>query len=317
MGPTEAQALGEIAEERAAEDHGALAEALVRSGLPTASPDEIEAMTRLVRQSASPGALEALARMNVQIDIRNVLSAIRVPTLVLHNSGDQWIEADRGRDLARRIPGASFQELPIQGHMTRAEDMPAVVHAIGRFLTDAWETAAASRGPERVLATVMFTDIAGSTAKATEMGDARWRGLLEHHHALIRRELARTRGTEIDTSGDGFFAAFDGPARAIRCACAVTDAVKSLGVDVRAGLHTGECEIVDGKIAGIAVHTGARVAAIARPGEVLVSRTVKDLVAGSGLAFEDAGEHELKGIPDRWQLYRVAREATTTAGPDS
>jgi class 3 adenylate cyclase len=151
----------------------------------------------------------------------------------------------------------------------------------------------------------MFSDIVDSTAKAVEMGDARWRELLERHHVLVRRQLARARGKEVDTAGDGFFAAFDGPARAIQCACAITEAVTELGLEVRAGLHTGECELVDGKIAGIAVHTGARVAAKAKPGEVLVSSTVKDLVAGSGLAFEDRGAHEFKGIPGEWRLYSV------------
>jgi class 3 adenylate cyclase len=156
-----------------------------------------------------------------------------------------------------------------------------------------------------VLATVMFSDIVDSTAKAVEMGDARWRELLERHHVLVRRQLARARGKEVDTAGDGFFAAFDGPARAIRCACAITEAVTEVGLEVRAGLHTGECELGDGKIAGIAVHTGARVAAKANPGEVLVSSTVKDLVAGSGLEFENRGAHEFKGIPGKWRLYSV------------
>jgi class 3 adenylate cyclase len=158
-----------------------------------------------------------------------------------------------------------------------------------------------------VLSTVLFTDIADSSARAAELGDALWRDLLERHHELVRRELARFRGKEVDTAGDGFFASFDGPARAIRCACAVVEDVRELGIELRAGLHTGECELVDGKVAGIAVHTGARVAANAQPGEVLVSSTVKDLVAGSGIAFEDRGPHELKGIPGEWRLYAVAR----------
>ena len=207
--------------------------------------------------------------------------------------------------MAQRIPGAAFVEFPIEGHMTPAADMPRVLDEIQRFLGDVWENAGPFQMPERVLATVMFTDIVGSTVKAADLGDARWREMLERHHQLVRRELARARGTEIDTSGDGFFAAFDGPARAIRCACAVTEAVRPLGLEVRAGLHTGECELVDGKIAGIAVHIGARVASKAEPGEVLVSSTVKDLVAGSGLTFEARGEHELKGIPGQWRLYRA------------
>jgi class 3 adenylate cyclase/dienelactone hydrolase len=304
-GPTEAEALRAIAEERAAGDPTALAEDMARSGMPTASAAEVAALTRMFRQSASPGALETLSRMNIQIDIRHVLPAIRVPTLVLHNTRDRWVDVERGRDLARRIPGAAFVEFPIDGHITPAADLPPVVDEIERFLRDVWGTAAAAQEPDRVLATVMFTDIVGSTTKASQVGDAQWRQLLERHHALVRRELMRARGNEVDTAGDGFLAAFDGPARAIRCACAITESVKELGLDVRVGLHTGECELIDGKVAGIAVHTGARVAAKANPGEVLVSSTVKDLVAGSGLAFEDRGAHELSGIPGEWRLYTV------------
>ena len=181
-----------------------------------------------------------------------------------------------------------------------------VLAAIESFLREAWETAQAEPEPDRVLATVLFTDIVGSTAKAAELGDRGWRELLERHHALVRRELARARGREIDTAGDGFLASFDGPARAIRCAAAIRDSVRELGVEIRAGLHTGECELLDGKVAGIAVHTGARVASCAGPGEVLVSSTVKDLVAGSGIEFEERGVHELKGIPGEWRLYAAA-----------
>jgi class 3 adenylate cyclase len=172
-----------------------------------------------------------------------------------------------------------------------------------------WEEAE----PDRMLATVLFTDIIDSTTKAIELGDRGWRDLLERHHAMVRRELLRFRGREIDTAGDGFFAAFDGPARAIRCACAIVDGVLDLGLSVRAGLHTGECEVTDGKVAGIAVHTGARVAAEAAGGEVLVSSTVRDLVAGSGIAFDDRGARELKGIPGKWRLFAVER----AAGPAS
>jgi class 3 adenylate cyclase/dienelactone hydrolase len=304
-GPTEAEALRAIAEDSAASEPSALAEQIARSGMPTASDAEVAALARMIRQSASPGALDALSRMNIQIDIRNVLPAIRVPALVLHNTSDRWVDVERGRDLARRIPGAAFVEFPIDGHITTAADLPPVVDEIERFLRDVWETVGLVQETDRVLATVMFTDIVGSTAKAAEVGDARWRELLERHHLLIRRQLARARGKEVDTAGDGFFAAFDGPARAIRCARAITESVKELGVEVRVGLHTGECELIDGKVAGIAVHTGARVAAKADPGQVLVSSTVKDLVAGSGLAFEDRGAHELSGIPGEWRLYSV------------
>jgi class 3 adenylate cyclase len=305
-GETEAEALRAIAEERAS-DPSAVVEETVRSGMPTGSAAEVAALARLIRQSASPGALEALSRMNIQIDIRHVVPAIRVPTLVLHNTCDRWVEVERGRDLARRIPGAAFGEFPIDGHITPAADLPPVLAEIERFLRDVWKTAAVAQEPDRVLATVMFTDIVGSTETAAEVGDPRWRELLERHHALIRRELVRARGEEVDTAGDGFFAAFDGPARAIRCGCAIAESVKELGLDVRVGLHTGECELIDGKVAGIAVHTGARVAAKAARGEVLVSSTVKDLVAGSGLTFEDRGAHELAGIPGVWRLYSVVR----------
>jgi class 3 adenylate cyclase len=304
-GPTEAEALQMIEEERTTTERPAFAEEVARSGMPTAGDEEIAALAYMIRQSASPGAFAALNRMNVQIDIRHVLPAIRVPTLVLHNTGDRWVEVERGRDLANRIPGAEFVELPIEGHMTPAADMPLLLAEIERFLGAAWEEDS-NREPDRQLATLLFTDIVDSTSHMAQLGDAGWRELLERHHALVRRELARARGKEVDTAGDGFFAAFDGPARAIRCGCAIAESMKELGLEVRVGLHTGECELIDGKVAGIAVHTGARVAAKAAHGEVLVSSTVKDLVAGSGLRFEDRGTHELKGIPGEWHLYSVA-----------
>ena len=295
-GPTEAEALQMIEDERRTSERPGFAEEIARSGMPTAGGDEIAALARLIRQSISPGAMEALDRMNIQIDVRHVLPAIRVPTLVLHNTRDQWVEVERGRDLANRIPGAEFVEFPIDGHMTPAADMPLVLDEIKRFLQAAWTTAL-HREPDRQLATLLFTDIVDSTAHMAKLGDAGWRELLERHHALVRRELTRARGQEVDTAGDGFFASFDGPARAVRCAKSIVESVRDLGIDVRSGLHTGECELVDGKMSGIAVHTGARVAAHAGPSEVLVSSTVKDLVAGSGLEFEDRGLHELKGIP--------------------
>lgn len=301
-GPTEAEALRMIEEERESDERPGAAEEVARSGMPTGTDDEVAALAKVMRQSISPGASEALARMNIQIDIRPVLPAIRVPTLVLHNSGDRWVEVERGRDLASRIPGAEFVEFPVEGHITPVAEMPRVLEKIERFLHAAWETDA-RREPDRQLATLLFTDIVDSTAHLARLGDAGWRELLERHHALVRTELARARGTEVDTAGDGFFAAFDGPARAVRCARSIVDRMHELGLDVRSGLHTGECEIVDGKVSGIAVHTGARVAAHAGPGEVLVSSTVKDLVAGSGLEFEDRGVHELKGIPGEWRLY--------------
>jgi class 3 adenylate cyclase len=291
-----------IEEERVASERPAFAEDLAHSGMPTASDEEVSALAHLIRQSASPGAIESLSRMNIQIDIRHVLPAIRVPTLVLHNTGDRWVDIESGRDVAGRIAGAEFVEFPISGHMTPATDMPRVLEEIERFLHAAWE-ADAQREPDRQLATLMFTDIVDSTAQIAKLGDAGWRELLERHHAVVRTQLARARGREVDTAGDGFFASFDGPARAVRCAKAIVHEVRELGIDVRSGLHTGECEVIDGKVSGIAVHTGARVASYAGPGEVLVSSTVKDLVAGSGLEFEDRGVCELKGIPGEWRLY--------------
>jgi len=262
---------------------------------------------RWVLASASPGTVLALRRMNSEIDARHTLEAIHVPTLVLHRSGDETNPPAEGRYISDRIPGAEFVELTGVDHAFWVEP-GQITSEVERFLRSIWE-----RGEwelfesERVLATVLFTDIVGATAKAVELGDRAWRDLLERHHALIRRQLVRFQGKELDTAGDGFFASFDGPARAIRCACSIADAVHELGLEVRAGLHTGECELVDRKVGGIAVHIGARVAAAADPGEVLVSQTVRDLVAGSGIQFRERGSAELKGIPGRWQLYAVER----------
>jgi len=253
------------------------------------------------RRSASPGAAAALMRMNTQLDVRDVLPTIQAPTLVLHRADDRDASVEEGRWIAARIPGAKFVELPGAAHILWAENTDVVVDEIEEFLTGV------RRGPEpdRVLATVLFTDIVGSTARAAELGDQRWRDLLTSHHAVVRSELARFRGREVKTAGDGFLATFDGPARAIRCACAVRNAVRSLGIEIRAGLHTGECELMGDDVGGIAVHTGARVAASAAPGEVLVSSTVKDLVAGSRLRFADRGTHDLRGVPGEWRLFAV------------
>jgi pimeloyl-ACP methyl ester carboxylesterase len=255
---------------------------------------------RVLRLSASPGAFAALSRMNMQIDIRNILPAIRVPALIMHSVNDQALPIESGRYLAEHIPGARLVELT-GDHVPWLADAEVVTDEVEEFLTGV------RHGPEpdRVLATVLFTDIVGSTERAASLGDRAWRDLLENHHALIRRELDRFRGREIDTAGDGFLATFDGPARAIRCASAISKEVRSLGIEIRAGLHTGECEKMGGKLGGIAVHTGARVAALAKAGEVLVSSTVKDLVAGSGLSFRDRGDHSLKGIPGEWKLFAV------------
>jgi class 3 adenylate cyclase len=244
--------------------------------------------------------------MNREIDVRPVLPAIRVPTLIVHGTEDSVVPIDAAHWMAERIPGAQLVAIPGGGHLHFAQDAPAVHAEIRRFLTEVWETGAWEEADrDRVLATVLFSDIVGSSERAAELGDRGWRELLEGHHALVRRQLLRFRGQEVDTAGDGFFASFDGPARAVRCGCAIAEVVRELGLDVRVGLHTGECEVAGGKITGIAVHTGARVASCAVPGEVLVSHTVKDLVAGSGIRFEDRGSQELKGIPGEWRLYRV------------
>ena len=272
--------------------------------------EEAEAFLEMLRFGASPGALEALHRMNKEIDIRQVLPAVRVPTLILHGSEDRIVPIEVAQYMASRIPSARVVEIPGAGHLAFAKYARPIVAEIERFLTEIWESGGwEEQEPDRVLATVLFTDIVRSSEKANELGDRGWRDVLERHHALVRRELLRFRGRELDTAGDGFFAAFDGPARAIRCASAIVDTVGDLGLAVRAGLHTGECEVVEGKVAGIAVHTGARVAGQAGPGEVLVSSTVKDLVAGSGLNFVDRGAHELAGVRGEWRLFAVDRGA--------
>jgi class 3 adenylate cyclase len=276
-----------------------------RMDLDKLAPSEDDAfkdrMATYFRRSASPGAAAALMRMNTQIDVRDVLPTIQAPTLVLHRRDDLDASVEEGRWIAGRIPGAKFVELPGDAHTLWAGNTDEIVDEIEEFLTGA------RRGPEpdRVLATVLFTDIVGSTEKASEIGDRRWRELLEQHHGLVRGELARYHGRELDTAGDGFFATFDGPARAIRAAQAIAGGVRQLGIDIRSGVHTGECELHEGKIAGIAVSAGARVASAAGAGEVLVSSTVKDLVAGSGIEFEDRGTHDLKGVPGEWRLYLV------------
>jgi class 3 adenylate cyclase len=255
------------------------------------------------RLGASPGAAMALMRMNSEIDVRHVLPAIGVPTLVLHRTCDVTVDVEAGRYQAAQIPSAKYVELPGVDHPPFVGDAEPILAEIEEFLTGARPVAET----DRVLATVLFTDIVGSTERAAAVGDRRWRDLLGAHHTAVRRALERFRGREVDTAGDGFLATFDGPARAIRCAGTIVEAVRSLGLEVRAGLHTGEIELLDGGIAGIAVHTAARVAGLAGPGEVLVSHTAKDLVAGSGLRFEDRGMHHLKGVPDEWRLFAVVR----------
>ena len=249
----------------------------------------------LERTAASPGAATALIRMNADIDARHVLDAIRVPTLVLHRRDDQAFKVEQGRYIAERVPGAKYVELPGADHIPMAGDTDRLVDEIEEFLTGVRHGAEHNR----VLATVLFTDVVKSTEHAATLGDRRWRELLERHHAMVRRELAVFRGREIDTAGDGFLAAFDGPARAIRAARTITDKVKLMGLEVRAGLHTGECEMIGDKLSGIAVHIGARVAGLADAGEVLVSSTVKDLVAGSGLRFRERGVTSSRAFPAR------------------
>jgi pimeloyl-ACP methyl ester carboxylesterase len=267
-----------------------------------ATPEAVERLARRRRLTASPGAVMQLARMNAEIDVRAILPLIRVPTLVLHRVEDH-IPLEGARWMAGQIPGARFVELPGGPHFPYLGDWGSVVEAVRGFLVPV--CSADTPPKESVLATVLFTDIVASTATAADLGDDRWRDLLERHNALVRGKLAQFDGVELDTAGDGFFARFDGPARAIRCARAITDAVPELGLQVRAGLHTGECALVDDKVAGLAVSIGARVAARADAGEVLVSQTVRDLVAGSGISFADRGVAELKGVPGEWRLYAV------------
>jgi pimeloyl-ACP methyl ester carboxylesterase len=255
---------------------------------------------RVVTHAATPGSAEAFMRMAFDIDVRHVVPSISVPTLIVHARDDRVCHVENARFLASTIPGARYVELDTEDHVPWF-DPDETIAEIREFLTGRREAAS----PDRMLATVLFTDLAGSTDQAAQLGDRRWRDLLEQHHASVRRELVRFDGLEVDTAGDGFFATFDGPARAIRCAQSIVEAVRPLGLEVRAGLHTGEVERVDGKVAGIAVNIGARVAAQADVGEVLVSGTVKDLVAGSGLEFEDRGVASLKGIPGEWRLFAV------------
>jgi class 3 adenylate cyclase len=273
---------------------------------PTLSGNEdfIEFWARLARQSASPSAMSQLFRMNMDIDIRHVLPTICVPTRFVHRI-DDGIPIDHSRYMAERIPGAELVELPGGDHAPWV-DPDQVVEPIAEFLRRVWDERGWERTEiDRVLATVLFTDIVGSTEKAVELGDRGWHDLVERHHGLVRSQLARFRGREIDTAGDGFFATFDGPARAIQCACAITQSVRDLGIEIRAGLHTGEVELAEERPRGIAVNIGARVSARAEPGEVLVSNTVKDLVAGSGIEFDERETAELKGVPGEWRLYAV------------
>src|SRR5579862_6127465 len=259
------------------------------------------AWPRYERQCASPSAIVALQQMNREIDVRHILPTIRVPTLVLHRSGDSNVQVDRARDLAEHIPGAKWVEFPGSDHLPWVGDSDPIVDEIEVFLTGSRHEVDA----DRVLATVLYTDIVDSTKRAAELGDRQWRSLLDQHDEAVRAQIGRFRGHEIKSLGDGFLATFDGPARAVRCAAAIAGSVEPLGLTVRSGLHTGEIELNRDDIGGIAVHTAARVVAMAGPGETLVSSTVRDLVAGSGLRFEDRGLHALRGLPEEVHLYTV------------
>ena len=264
--------------------------------------DEAREFWRVCRLGTSPGDHLAFADVLAHTDVRHVLPAIRVPALVVANESADAV-LSTSRYVAERIPTARLLTVPGPYAPMMVGDRTAILGEVRAFIEEVERRPA--EDPDRVLATILFTDIVGSTERAVDLGDAAWRELLAEHHARVRRELARYRGRELDTAGDGFFATFDGPARAIRCACAIRESVAELGLEIRAGLHTGECELLDAKVTGVAVSLGARVAARARGGEVLVSSTVKDLVAGSGIAFGDRGSAELKGIPGEWRLYAV------------
>jgi pimeloyl-ACP methyl ester carboxylesterase len=272
---------------------------------PSAAEDEAYRrwFAHMQRLAATPrSAREMMAGLR-DLDIRDLLPSLQVPTLILHRVEETWVRVEHSRYLAEQIPGAKYAELPGADHWPWMGDGDAVIDELEEFVTGARPV----REPDRVLATVLFTDIVDSTRRAADLGDRRWRDVLERHNRVVRQSLERFRGDEVKTMGDGFLATFDGPARGIRCARAVVDDLGSLGVDLRAGLHTGECEAMNGDLGGVAVHIGARVAAKAQPGEVLVSSTVKDLVAGSEIDFQDRGEHELKGVPGHWRLFAVAR----------
>ncbi len=255
---------------------------------------------RLERASASPGAANALRLMNYGIDVRHVLPTVGVPTLVLHRTGDLPVNVEHGRYLARHVKGAKYVEFPGIDHNPWVGDAKAILGEIEAFLTGGRREIEPDL--DRVLASVLFTDIVEATTRVVELGDRAWKDLLTQHHLLVREQLRRHRGREINTAGDGFLAAFDGPARAVRCAQAIADSVKKLGIKIRAGVHTGECVVMGEELGGIAVHIGARIGALAAADEVLVSSTVRDLVAGSGLRFEDRGTHTLKGVPGEWRL---------------
>ena len=264
-----------------------------------ADPAFIDSISRYMRAAANPSAVRAYEQMNGQIDTRPILPSIQAPTLVMNRTGDPCANVEAARDMASRIPGAKFKQYPGNSHSMMLDDMETVLSDIQEFITGERPIDSS----DRVLATVLFLDIASSTERAAELGDRPWRNLLNSYYAIVRKQLARFRGKETNTTGDAFLATFDGPARAVRSALAIALAVRQLGVEVRAGVHTGECELMGDNVGGIAVHTGARIMAKSEPGEVLVSGTVKDLVSGSGINFQDCGVHQLKGVPGEWRLF--------------
>ncbi len=299
-----ADALRESAAEFIAPFWGQQAEGMVELFAPSfaGDPQAAQFTARIERSAASPAMVQQIFEMFLDIDVRAVLPTIHVPTLVIHRRGDRVVNRRAGEELAEQIPGARYVELPGIDHLPWAGDAEGVLGEIEEFLTGARTVPE----PDRVLATVMFTDIVGSTERAAEFGDARWRELLTAHQEAVRRELGRFRGREVKTLGDGYLATFDGPARAILCGCAIVEAAQSHGLEIRVGIHCGEVELMENDVGGIAVHIAARVGALAAPGEVLVSSTVKDLVAGSEIQFADRGAKQLKGVPDEWRLFAAA-----------
>lgn len=298
---TPKEALLESAAEFTAPEFGTGSDAEIFAPSLADDPAVIEWWGRLERTAASPGMMAQLFMMFLDIDVRAALPLVQTRTLVLHRTGDRVVNVNAGRWMAQQITGARFVELPGRDHLPWAGDIAPLVGEVEEFITGTRSVA-----PEvfdRVLATVLFTDIVGSTQRAVELGDRGWRELLERHNALVRGELTRYRGREVKALGDGFLATFDGPARAIRAAQSIVKATRGIGLDLRAGVHTGECEMLGDDIGGLAVHVGARIASAAGPGEVLVSSTVRDLVAGSGIELSDRGVHQLKGVPGAWRLY--------------
>jgi class 3 adenylate cyclase len=264
------------------------------------APDVVaESGGRFERAAMSPGAFRQVVAMNADIDVRSIAGSVTVPTLIMHRTGDQVVKVQQGRWLADHIAGATYIEFEGDDHLMSAGDPEPILARTEEFVTGSRR----AQTPERAVATVLFTDIVDSTARAAELGDGRWRSVLDRHEAIVRRELNRHRGKEIKTTGDGFLATFDGPARAVRCASDINRSIAIAGVQVRAGLHTGEVELRGDDIGGIAVHIASRICALAAGGQILASRTVKDLVAGSGISFSELGEYTLKGVPDSWQVY--------------